>query len=183
MSCILVKYGGKNSVLISHSFPWEISGYTTKRQHQQFSRSKTSQKLSGNKDCHESRLSIVSIVISVSNITSRKLKMSPKNFHQKLSSKVVIENCHRKLSTKIVNKNCHQKLSSMSLRMLCSMVVFFNNMDFQMFQNQKWLTDLLLSVRWQIKIVANATNGIRRRFSLCPERRQNSWSLHFNQWH
>ena len=89
--------------------------------------------LSGNKDCYETRFSIVSIVISVSNITSHKLKISPKkNCHQKLSSKLVIknshQNCHRnwhqklsskivikKLSSKIVIKSCLQKLSSTSL--------------------------------------------------------------------
>ena len=33
-----------------------------------------------------------------------------KNYHQKLSSKIVIRNCHQKLSSKIVMKNWHQKL-------------------------------------------------------------------------
>ena len=76
--------------------------------------------LSGNKDCHETRFPIVSIVISVSKITSHKLKISPKkiaikivirNCHRKSSSKIVIENCNKKLSAKIVIKSCHQKLS------------------------------------------------------------------------
>merc|ERR1711894_495239 len=64
--------------------------------------------LSGNIDCHETRFSIVSIVISVSNITSHKLKISP----IKLSSKIFIKNCQQKLSSKIVIKNCHKKCSS-----------------------------------------------------------------------
>ena len=56
------------------------------------------------KDCHETRFSIVSIVIRVSNITS----------HQKMSSqlwsKIVIKNVHQKLPSKIVITNCHQCL-------------------------------------------------------------------------
>merc|ERR1711894_471825 len=68
--------------------------------------------LSGNIDCHETRFSIVSIVISVSSITSHKLKISPKKLSSKLSPKLVIKNCHQKLSSQIIIKNFHKKLSS-----------------------------------------------------------------------
>ena len=76
--------------------------------------------LSGNKDCYETRFSIVSIVISVSNITSHKLKISPKkNCHPKIviknSHQNWHQNWHKKLSSKIVIKSCLQKLSSKSL--------------------------------------------------------------------
>ena len=49
-------------------------------------------------DCHESRFSIVNIVISVSNVTNPYYHYYHKNCHRKLSSKIVIKNCHKKLS-------------------------------------------------------------------------------------
>ena len=54
------------------------------------------------------------LIVSVSNIniSSHKLKISKKNCHEKLSSKIVIKNCRQKLSSKIVVKNCCHKLSS-----------------------------------------------------------------------
>ena len=85
--------------------------------------------LSGNKDCHEFRFSIVKTVINVSNVPSlqdclfkivknclscQKLSKIDKDCPKLSKLSKIVKNCHHRLSSKIVIKievkNCHQQV-------------------------------------------------------------------------